>query len=92
MAPSLGNSLLILWLRMLVVVPLMAILVTVLYPAVWRDIKQFAQSKDWFLFNVLGSGFFLFLSQVLIYLALGTISPGVAITQFSLSIPSLPCC
>jgi drug/metabolite transporter (DMT)-like permease len=50
---------------------------------VWRDIQQFAQSKDWFLFiRVLGSGFFLFLSQVLIYLALGSISAGVAITIF----------
>jgi drug/metabolite transporter (DMT)-like permease len=81
--PSVGNSLLLLWLRMLVVVPIMAILTTVLYPGMWKDIKQFAQSKDWLLFlNVLGSGFFLFLSQVLIYLALGTISPGVAITIF----------
>ncbi len=80
---SIGNSLLILWLRMLVVVPLMAILATVLYPPVWRDIKQFAQSKDWLLFlKVLGSGFFLFLSQVLIYLALGSIAPGVAISIF----------
>jgi drug/metabolite transporter (DMT)-like permease len=82
-SPSIGNSLLILWLRMLVVVPLMAILATVLYPPMWRDIKQFAQSKDWLLFlKVLGSGFFLFLSQVLIYLALGSIAPGVAISIF----------
>ena len=82
-APTLGNSLLILWLRMLVVVPLMAIFVTAQYPSMWRDIKQFALLKDWFLFlQVLGSGFFLFLSQVLIYLALGPISPGVAITIF----------
>jgi drug/metabolite transporter (DMT)-like permease len=82
-SPSLGNSLLILWLRMLVVVPMMAILATVLYPGVWRDIEQFVRSKDWPLFiQVVASGFFLFLSQVLIYLALGPISPGVAITIF----------
>ncbi|MEW6497336.1 MAG: DMT family transporter, partial [Cyanobacteriota bacterium] len=82
-APSLGNSLLILWLRMLFVVPLMAIGSTVLYPSVWQDIKQFAQSKDWILFlNILGSGFFLFLSQVLLYQALGSIAPGVAIAIF----------
>ena len=81
--PSVGNSLLILWLRMLFVVPLMAILSTVLYPSIWRDIRQFAQSKNWPVFTqVAGSGFFLFLSQVLIYLALGPISPGVAITIF----------
>ncbi|HEY9891587.1 MAG TPA: DMT family transporter [Candidatus Sericytochromatia bacterium] len=81
--PSVGNSLLILWLRMLVIVPMMAVMITFLYPAVWRDIKQFLQSKDYSLFiNVLSSGFFLFLSQVLIYLALGTIAPGVAIAIF----------
>lgn len=82
-APSVGNSLLILWLRMLVVVPLMAILVTFLYPSVWREIKRFARSKDWpIFFRVVASGFFLFLSQVLIYLALGPISPGIAIGIF----------
>jgi drug/metabolite transporter (DMT)-like permease len=82
-APTLGNSLLVLWLRMLAVVPLMAILITGLYPAVWRDIKQFVQSKDVPLFlNVVGSGFFLFLSQVLVYLALAAIAPGVAIAIF----------
>lgn len=81
--PSVGNSLLILWLRMLVVVPLMAILVTILYPSVWREIKRFARSKDWSVFfRVVASGFCLFLSQVLIYLALGPISPGVAVGIF----------
>lgn len=83
LAPNLGNSLFVLWLRMLVVVPLMAILTTVLYPSMWREIEQIVRSKDWLLFfNVLASGFFLFLSQVFIYLALGSISPGIAITIF----------
>jgi drug/metabolite transporter (DMT)-like permease len=82
-APGVGNALLILWLRMLVVVPLMAILATVRYPSVWREIGQFARSPNWLLFlNVLVSGFFLFLSQVLLYLALGAIAPGVVITIF----------
>lgn len=81
--PSLGNSLLLLWLRMLFVLPMMAIVSTVLYPSIWQDIKQFAQSKDWILFlNILGSGFFLFMSQVLLYQALGSIAPGVAIAIF----------
>lgn len=81
--PDVGNSLLILWLRMLVVVPLMALLGTLLYPAVWRDIKQFAQSKDWPVFlNILISGFFLFLSQVLLYLALGSLAPGIVIAIY----------
>ncbi len=77
----LGNSLLILWLRMLVVLPLMVVLAMVLYPPVWRDLKRFFQSKDWKpIFNVVGSGFFLFLSQILIYIAIGKIGAGPAVT------------
>lgn len=80
-SPSLGNSLLILWMRMLVVVPLMAFLAAWLYRPVWRDIKKFSMSKDKrLLINVVGSGFFLFLSQVLIYIAFGQIPVGVAVT------------
>ncbi len=78
---SLGNSLLILWMRMLVVVPLMTGVATLLYPSVWKDIKTFSLSKDQRLLrSVVGSGFFLFLSQVLIYIAIGQIGPGVAVT------------
>jgi drug/metabolite transporter (DMT)-like permease len=78
---SFGNSLLILWMRMLVVVPLMAFLATFLYPRTWRDIKTFSLSNDRpLLVTVIGSGFFLFLSQVLIYIAIGQIGPGVAVT------------
>lgn len=78
---SLGNSLLILWMRMLLVVPLMVGLSTFLYPAVWRDLKKFFQSRDRaLLMTVVGSGFFLFLSQVMIYIAIGQIGPGVAVT------------
>jgi drug/metabolite transporter (DMT)-like permease len=77
----LGNSLLILWLRMLVVLPLMIPVAMFLYPAVWRDIKRFVHAPDRRpLFNVLGSGFFLFLSQILIYIAIGQIGAGPAVT------------
>ncbi|WP_143727687.1 DMT family transporter [Moorena bouillonii] len=82
-APGFGNSLLILWLKMLVVVPLMAFVARLLYPSVWRDIRRCALSGDLPLFGqVVASSFFLFLSQVLIYLSLGLIQPGVAITIF----------
>ncbi|MBW4515983.1 MAG: EamA family transporter [Timaviella obliquedivisa GSE-PSE-MK23-08B] len=79
---SLGSSLLLLWLRMLVVVPLMAFwLATRLYKPVWKDVKTFCLSKDRRLISsVIGSGFFLFLSQVMIYIAIGQVGPGVAIT------------
>jgi drug/metabolite transporter (DMT)-like permease len=78
---GLGNSLLILWFRMMVVLPLMALLAIVLYPNVWRDIKKFLLDPDRRgLMTVVGSGFFLFLSQVLIYIAIPQIGPGVAVT------------
>lgn len=78
---GLGNSLLILWFRMMVVLPLMALLAIILYPNVWRDIKKFLLDPDRRgLLTVVGSGFFLFLSQVLIYIAIPQIGPGVAVT------------
>ncbi|MGB3205628.1 MAG: DMT family transporter [Crinalium sp.] len=78
---DLGNSLLILWMRMLVVLPLMVLITKFLYPAVWRDLKTFFTAKDTrSILNVIGSGCFLFLSQVLIYIAIGDIGPGVAVT------------
>lgn len=78
---NLGNSMLILWMRMLIVVPLMIFLGNTIYPAAWRDIRSFLESRDRsILAAVMGSGFFLFLSQVLIYIAIGQVGPGVAVT------------
>ncbi|NJK67698.1 MAG: DMT family transporter [Microcoleus sp. SU_5_3] len=81
--PGFGNSLLILLMRLIVVMALMPILATFLYPSVWKDIRRLFQSRDRSLWSkVLGSAFFLFLSQVLIYLAIGNIPAGIAITIF----------
>ena len=90
--PSLGNSLLILFLRMLVVVPLMVIVAPFLYPQVWNDIQKVASpltsrggsraEGDRILPLSVLSGGFLFLSQVLIYIAIGQIPTGIAITLF----------
>ncbi|MDJ1176928.1 EamA family transporter [Roseofilum capinflatum] len=81
--PGLGNSLLILFLRMIVIMLVFPILATVLYPSVWSDIKRFIESNDYdHMLKVVGSGFFLFLSQVCIYIAIGNIPTGIAITIF----------
>ncbi|WP_017306290.1 DMT family transporter [Spirulina subsalsa] len=81
--PGFGNSLLILFLRMVVVVPCMAILAQVLYPSSWSDIRRYLQSKDWAGFSqMIACGFFLFASSAFIYMALGDLSPGVALTLF----------
>jgi drug/metabolite transporter (DMT)-like permease len=84
LAPGAGNSLLILGMRMLFVVPLMGfILAPLLYPNTWRDIKQLANpEKRGSVWIVIGSGLFLFMSQFFIYIALGNIPTGVAITLF----------
>jgi len=82
-SPSLGNSVLLLMLRMIFVVVGMAILAGILYPRTWQDIKKFVNSGTQMLWlKVIGSGFFLFLSQVLIYIAFGSLSAGVALTIF----------
>ncbi|MGL4379353.1 MAG: EamA family transporter [Microcoleaceae cyanobacterium] len=81
--PGFGNSLLILLLRLIVVMALMPVLATWFYPSVWSDLKRFFNSNDSVLkWKVIGSAFFLFLSQVLIYIAIGNVTPGIAITIF----------
>ncbi|MGB3309468.1 MAG: EamA family transporter [Nodosilinea sp.] len=78
---TIPNSLLLLWLRMVVVVPLLALAAPRLYPRVGNDLQQLFQSADRRpLIQVVASGGFLFLSQVLIYKAIADIGPGVAVT------------
>ena len=78
---TIPNSLLLLWLRMVVVVPLLALLAPRLYPQVGSDLHQLFKNEDRRpLAQVVASGGFLFLSQVLIYKAIADIGPGVAVT------------
>ncbi|MFH7245133.1 MAG: EamA family transporter [Spirulina sp.] len=78
---TIPNSLLLLWLRMVVVVPLMVIVAQRLRPTVGQEIGQLLAQEDRRpLIQVLASGGFLFLSQVLIYKAISDIGPGVAVT------------
>lgn len=79
---SLGNSLLILWLRMMVVVPLLAMVANRLYSPVWTDLKKVLTSANLSpLFSAVASGCSLFLSQVLIYIAFGIFgNPGIPVT------------
>ncbi|WP_225885436.1 EamA family transporter [Leptolyngbya sp. KIOST-1] len=78
---TIPNSLLLLWLRMVVVVPLLALVAPRLYPRVGGDLRQLFQNPDRRpLAQVVASGSFLFLSQVLIYKAIADVGPGVAVT------------
>ncbi|MEM0981901.1 MAG: EamA family transporter [Cyanobacteria bacterium P01_H01_bin.58] len=78
---SIPNSLTLLWLRMLVVLPLMMFLASQLYPRIWQDLRQFLTAENKRpIFQVVASGCFLFMSQVLIYMAISEIGPGIAVT------------
>jgi drug/metabolite transporter (DMT)-like permease len=91
--PTLGNTLLILTLRFMVVVPLMVLLSPILHPTLWQDLEHLAASvrgnptatniatKRILLLSVV-SGCFLFLSQVLIYIAIAQVTTGMAIALF----------
>ena len=91
--PTFGNILLILTLRFMVVVPLMVLLSPILHPRLWQDLESLANSvrgnptsanaatKQILLFSIV-SGCFLFLSQVLIYIAIAQVTTGMAIALF----------
>ena len=81
--PTVESSLLILWFRMLMVVPLLFVISRFIYPPSWGVIKKIIDCQDSGLtIKVLASGFFLFLSQILIYLSLGFLPVGTAVTIF----------
>ncbi|MFM5896732.1 MAG: EamA family transporter [Dolichospermum sp.] len=91
--PTLGNIFLILMLRLLVVVPLMVLLSPILHPLIWEDLENLFASlggkaipshnktKQAVFLSVI-SGFLLFLSQVLVYLAIGEVTTSMAIALF----------
>ncbi|MDZ8051173.1 MAG: EamA family transporter [Aulosira sp. ZfuVER01] len=91
--PTLGNTLLILMLRLLVVVPLMLLLAPMMHPRVWEDLQTLFSSvrgnssasnnKTRKILQLsIASGCFLFLSQVLIYIAISQVTTGMAIALF----------
>ncbi|MEH2172726.1 EamA family transporter [Nostoc sp.] len=91
--PTLGNTLLILTLRFMVVVPLMVLLSPILHPRLWQDLENLSTSvrgnstpanaatKQILVLSIV-SGCFLFLSQVLIYIAIAQVTTGMAIALF----------
>jgi drug/metabolite transporter (DMT)-like permease len=93
LAPTVGNIMLILVLRFMVVVPLMLLLAPILHPLVWEDLKNLfnttrrnrptnSTGSQRVLVLSIFSGCVLFLSQVLIYMAIGQIPTGIAIALF----------
>lgn len=78
---NIANSLMLLWLRMIVVLPLMTLVASRIYPRLWRDLRRLIRGSNRRpLFQVIASGCFLFMSQVLIYKSISDVGPGVAVT------------
>jgi len=81
--PTLPHSFLLLFMRMLVVVPLMATLATRLYPSTWKEIEQLRSPEQRsLLWRCLFSGLVMFLYLALLYISIGLIPTGIALTLF----------
>ncbi|MEO0538972.1 MAG: DMT family transporter [Cyanobacteria bacterium P01_A01_bin.123] len=81
--PTLYNSFLLMAMRMVVVVPLMASLSQPLYPQVWKDIYQLRHPQNRrSALHAMISGGLMFLYLALLYLSIGLIPTGIALTLF----------
>jgi len=81
--PTLQNSFLLLFMRMLLVVPLMALLAPKLHAATWKDIGELRNVEQRaLLWQSLGCGFLMFLYLALLYISIGMIPTGIAMTLF----------
>ncbi len=81
--PTLQNSFLLMFMRMVLVVPLMSSLAFKLYPSTWSDLRHLNQPEHRpLLLRSLGCGVLMFLYLALLYVAIGLIPTGIALTLF----------
>ncbi|NEQ29814.1 MAG: DMT family transporter [Leptolyngbya sp. SIO4C5] len=81
--PTLQNSFLLLFMRTVVVVPLLATLMPKLYASAWPEIRQLATPQQrGLLGQAVAGGVFMFLYLALLYVAIGLIPTGIALTLF----------
>lgn len=81
--PTLQNSFLLMLMRTLLVVPLMAALLSSLYPPAWKDIAALKQpTQRPLLVRSLTGGVLMFLYLALLYISIGLIPTGIALTLF----------
>jgi drug/metabolite transporter (DMT)-like permease len=81
--PTLHHSFLLMFMRMLLVVPLMSSIVPRLHATTWADLKQLRQvAQRRLLLRAIGCGVLMFLYLALLYLAIGLIPTGIAMTLF----------
>ncbi|WZF18386.1 DMT family transporter [Nostoc sp. UHCC 0302] len=81
--PNLENSFLLMFMRMLLVVPLMAALSFKLYPSALKEFQGlFTQKRSYVLLQALGCGVLMFVYVASLYIAIGLIPTGIALTLF----------
>lgn len=81
--PTLGNALLILLLRTIAIALVFPAIATRLYPATWPEIRQLVEQPNGKLWGkILLNGLLLFVSQVALYVAIGNLPTGLAISLF----------
>lgn len=81
--PTLQHSFLLLFMRMLVVVPAMGLLAPRLYSGTWKEVQQLRlPERRSLLWQCLGSGVLMFLYLALLYISIGLIPTGIALTLF----------
>lgn len=81
--PTLQNSFLLLLFRMTLTFPLMVVLAHFLYPRTWQDLRKLLTiAHRPALFYALAGGVLMFSYLALLYVAIGLIATGVALTLF----------
>lgn len=81
--PSLQHSFLLMFMRMALVVPLMAGLAPTLHSGVWKEVGELRQpNRRLLLAQAIGCGGLMFLYLALLYVAIGLIPTGIAMTLF----------
>ncbi|MFM7427729.1 MAG: DMT family transporter [Elainella sp.] len=81
--PTLQHSFLLMFMRMLLGVPLLAVIAPRLYSPMWRDMRQLRQTEQKpLLFQALAAGGLMFLYLALLYISIGLIPTGIALTLF----------
>lgn len=82
-APNLSNSFLLMFMRTLLVMPLVSAAAPVLHSEVWSDLSGLRdRSNRSLLWQSLGGGVLMFLYLALLYIAIGSIPTGIALTLF----------
>lgn len=83
LTPTLQNSFLLLLLRMVLAVPLMAMMATRLYPPIWKELRGlWLPSQRPALLYALAGGGLMFSYLALLYVSIGLIATGIALTLF----------